>query len=712
MDSIRSQFPNLPDRIARLGDLAYNLWFSWHHEAYRLFRHLDIKLWDDVRHNPVQVLKEIDSHRLEEVLNENVFLHKYDCVIEAFDHYINMKDTWFAVHYPDLTDRTIVYFSMEFGIHESLPIYSGGLGILAGDHLKSASDKGVPLIAMGLLYRESYFTQFLSLHGHQESIFEPNNFSNLPMRPVRDPSGKQLTVRVPFNHQHVSARIWRVDVGRVPLFLLDTDFSENGSTERKITERLYVSDRDLRLVQEMLLGIGGVKVLETLGIRPAVWHMNEGHCSLSSFERMREALKQGKTVSQAVAGIRSSTVFTTHTPIAAGNEVFEAARVDHVLKAYWESLGVSREDFFSLTQDPQNPDPNAFNMTILSLHSSQYANAVSELHGKVSRRMWHSLWPDRAVDDVPIGHITNGVHARTWISSAMKDLLDDTLGEDWRYHLSDPDYWQALHRIPDEALWKVHRELKFRLIEEIRRNQARQRERNGEAPDSVAEARRMFNPEVLTIGFARRFTPYKRGTLLFRNRDWLKYLLNRDNLPVQIIFAGKAHPADQTGKALIQMVYGESRNSEFGSRIVFIENYDMSLAKILISGVDVWMNLPRRPLEASGTSGMKAAMNGALHLSVLDGWWREGYDGTNGWAVGEDRDYYHETEQDELDSQSLYNILQEELVPMYYRRDEHGLPAEWIERMKASMQTIIPRFNTCRMLEEYVAKYYAPAMRI
>jgi glycogen phosphorylase len=707
----RINFPNLPDPLGRMSELAYNLWFSWHHEAYRLFRHLDIKLWEDVRHNPVQLLKELDRQRFEEVLHESVFMTKYHCVLEAFDRYMGQKETRFALKYPDCVDRWTAYFSMEFGIHESLPIYSGGLGILAGDHLKSASDQGVPLVGVGLLYRESYFTQFISLHGNQQSVYEPNNFSNLPVLPVLREDGKPLTVRVRFDHSAVSARVWKAEVGRVPLYLLDTDFQDNTTSERKITERLYVSDRELRLTQEMLLGIGGMHMLEAVGIRPAVWHLNEGHCALSSYERMRDDLAEGTPLAEAVKRIRPSTVFTTHTPIAAGNEVFETGLVDHLLGDYRDIMKISKDDFFGLARDNRNPDPNAFNMTILALKTASYANAVSELHGIVSRRMWHSLWPDRPAEEAPITHITNGVHTRTWMSSLMKGLLDEHLGEEWRYSLSDAGYWKALERIPDETLWKLHHDLKFRLIEQVRRNLSRQRERNGESPESVTEARRLLNPDVLTIGFARRFTPYKRGTLMFRNRDWLKYILSRENMPVQIVFAGKAHPADQTGKALIQNIVAESRNPEFGGKIVFVENYDMSLSKILVSGVDVWLNLPRRPLEASGTSGMKAAANGAINCSVMDGWWREAYDGTNGWAVGEDKDYYNEMEQDGLDAESLYRILQDDLVPLYYKRDESGLPTDWIRKMKRSMETVIPRFSTCRMIEEYVDRFYVPAMR-
>lgn len=707
----RNNFPNLPEPIVRLADLAYNLWFSWHHQAYRLFRHLDIKLWEDVHHNPVQVLKEVDTHRLEEVLHEKPFMKRYHQVVEAFDHYMHDQNTWFKREFPEFKDQWIAYFSMEFGIHESLPIYSGGLGILAGDLLKSASDRGVPLVGLGLLYRESYFTQFISRHGHQQSVYLHNNFSDLPLLPVFNGEGKPLTLQVSFDHQTIAIRVWRVEVGRVQLYLLDTDISENSDAERKITARLYVEDRDYRLIQEMLLGIGGVKVLEALGIRPVVWHLNESHCAVANFERMRKLLQKGQPLQQAIETIRKSTLFTIHTPVATGTEVFDAPKIERFLKGYLQSLNIPSDEFFRLGQDAQYSDPNAFNMSILCFRTSGYANAVSELHGHVSRRIWHHLWPDRPVEEVPIGHITNGVHVRTWMASTLKDLLDEYLGLDWRYHLTDMEFWKEIYKIPDEALWKVHSELKFRMIEEVRKILVRQYERNDESPEVIEKTKRILSPEVLTIGFARRFTPYKRATLLFRNREWLRFILSREDMPVQIVFAGKAHPADQVGKQLIQTIYQESRTPEFEGKIVFVENYDMALAKILVSGVDVWLNLPRRPMEASGTSGMKAAINGVLHCSALDGWWREAYDGTNGWAVGEDKDYYNETEQDIVDSESLYRLLQDELAPLFYRRDERGIPVEWIEKMKRSMESLIPTFSTCRMLEQYVHQYYLSMMR-
>jgi len=703
-------FPSLPKRIKRLGDLAYNPWFSWHSEAIRLFRHLDQKLWEDVQHNPVRLLYELDPARLNEAVNEDVFLKKYDQLISVFDQSLQSKDMWFVKKCADVKNLRIAYFSMEFGVHECLPNYSGGLGILSGDHLKSASDLGIPMVGMGLLYRESYFTQFITLHGHQQSVFQHNDFSRMAIHPVLKDSGEPLTFKIEYDHRRLTSRIWLAKVARIPLYLLDTDIPENSSEDRNITKRLYVDDRDLRLVQEMLLGIGGVAALNAMGIEPTIWHLNEGHCAFLVLERIRILLKKGIPLDRAIETVRKSTVFTTHTPVAAGNEVFEAWRMDRFFQGYWESMGLTREQFYVFGQEIRNPDPNAFNMTILSLKSSKFSNAVSKLHGEVARRMWQGLWPDQPVEKVPIGSITNGIHTRTWMCSEMKTLLDCHHGLNWRYKLTDPEFWEKIMEIPDDALWKEHHRLKHRLIDEVRQVLVRQRERNGENHEAIQEAKQILNPETLTIGFARRFTPYKRATLIFRDRERLKRILWRENMPIQIVFAGKAHPADQTGKSLIEWVYAESRNPEFGKRIVFVENYDMALARRLVSGVDVWLNTPRRPLEASGTSGMKAAANGVLNMSILDGWWREGYNGHNGWAIGEDRDYYNEMEQDEADSQSLYHLLENNIVPLYYNRDERGLPKDWIQKMKESMRSIIPRFNTDRMLKEYTTNMYIPCL--
>jgi starch phosphorylase len=710
MNNLGHHFPYLPERLKRLGDIAYNLWFCWNSDALWLFRHLDRKLWDDVYHNPVRLLHEIDPKSLDRATMENDFIERYDCVIGEFDRYMKAEDTWYHQGYP-VRKGPIAYFRMEFGFHECLPLYSGGLGILAGDHLKTASDLGIPLVGVGLLYRESYFTQFVTQQGHQQAVYIHNDFSNLALTPVEDENGDVLVIRVNLDHRILSAKVWKVFIGRNVLYLLDTDFPENPPEDRTITERLYVSDRDKRLIQEMLLGIGGMDLLYFLGKVPVVLHMNEGHCSFAALEWVRILTQEGMPVREAKHKVQNSTVFTTHTPVPAGNEVFEAERIDRYLQSYWKSVRVPRNEFMKLALDPANPDPNAFNMTALALRMSKTANGVSELHGDVARKMWQGMWPGRPVEEVPIGSITNGVHVHTWLASQIKTLLDVHVGVGWRDHLIDPLFWKDLARIPDGELWSVHMELKTILFDRIRRRLVRQRERNGDSKEAIDEVARILDPQALTIGFARRFAMYKRATLIFRDRERLKRIINRDDCPVQIVFAGKAHPADQPGKALIQQIYGESRNPEFRNRIVFVEDYDMAFARRLVSGVDVWLNTPRRPMEASGTSGMKVAINGGINFSILDGWWREGYNEKNGWAIGEDREYYNEFEQDEADSQSLYRVLEEQIIPLYYEINRMGLPKKWIKKMKESMKTLIPRFSTDRMLEEYVEQVYEPTMK-
>ncbi len=711
MTHIEHHFPYLPDRLNRLGDLAYNLWFSWHSRSIRLFQILDRKLWEDVQHNPVRLLHEIDNLRIDELAEDEKFLENYDKVIERFDHYMSKQETWYQYNHPDMQDKTIAYFSMEFGLHESLPIYSGGLGILAGDHLKSASDLGLPLVAIGLLYREAYFTQFISMHGNQQSIYLYNDFSDMPIAPVLEDNGEPLSIEVMIEDRPIALRIWQAQIGRVPLYLLDTDFPENRSDDRDLLKRLYVGDRDSRLIQEILLGVGGVRVLRKLGIHPTVWHMNEGHCSFSSIERIGELLKENIPWEDALAKTKQGTLFTTHTPIQAGNEVFGADRVAHFFKPVREEYGISQKAVQNLALEKSGHDPNAFNMTVLSLNTSSHANGVSQLHGQVSRQMWHKQWPDRALEDVPIGAITNGIHSRTWMTSEMKNLFDKQFGLEWRYHLMREDFWAKLEQVPDETLWKVRQMLRRRLRHDIRCRLLTQRERNGESRETIQEVKQYLDRNALTIGFARRFATYKRGTLLFRNREWLKNILSKSGMPVQIIYAGKAHPENQPGKSLIKDIYNESRNPDFAGKVIFVENYDMAFARRLISGVDIWLNTPRRPLEASGTSGMKAAANGALNLSILDGWWREAYNQHNGWAIGEDREYYNEWEQDEADSHSLYTLLENEIIPLFFRRDGNNVPAEWLKLVRNSMKTIIPVFNTDRMVRDYMEQYYVQCMK-
>lgn len=701
-------FPFLPNRLERLDELSYNLWFSWRSEASRLFKQMDAKLWEDVIHNPVKLLHQIDPQRIADLTKDEKFIATYDHVIHVFTQYLKNEGTWYKTSYDQAQKNQIAYFSMEFGIHESLPVYSGGLGILAGDHLKSASDLGIPLVGVGLLYREAYFTQFISQSGHQQSVYRHNDFSNMPIQPVRDEKNELVKVFVEVADRTIAARVWQVNVGRIPLYLLDTDFPENPEEDRKITQRLYVGDRDLRLIQEILLGVGGVRALEAIGHKPTVWHMNEGHCAFLAMELTRRLVNSGMSLDAAFAQIKESIVFTTHTPIAAGNEVFDANLIREYMQPVWQSITATVDQFLTLGQEVRSPDANAFNMTILSLKVSRAANGVSKLHGEVARGMWQGVFPDKTMEEVPIGSITNGVHTRTWLADEVKDLWDEYLGPDWRSQLINPDYWKAIEQIPDEAIWETHQKLRYNLLKNVRCRLISQRERNGESPESISEVKHLLSNDVLTIGFARRFAPYKRGTLLFRDRERLKWIINQADRPVQILFAGKAHPANQPGKMLIKEIYGESRNPEFGGKIVFIENYDINLARQLVAGVDVWLNTPRRPLEASGTSGMKVGMNGGLNFSILDGWWRECYNAQNGWSIGEDKLYYHEEEQDNVDSNSLYHTLEFDLAPKFYTRDEKGLPREWIKMMKASIISVTSQFNTNRMVKEYVENLYLP----
>lgn len=699
---------NLPERIARLEDLAGNLWFSWNPDALALLRSLDAKLWEDFDHNPVRVLRDLDPQRLVDLAADKAFLSQYDAVIAAFDAYMGDTAPWFTRTHAEAKDKTLAYFSMEFGFHECIRIYSGGLGILAGDHLKTASDMGLPMVGVGLLYRVAYFTQFITRHGDQQAVYRSVDYSNMAMQLVKDADGDTLTVRLPVGDRMVAARVWQVKVGRIPLYLLDTDFPQNTVEDRRITERLYVGDRDLRLIQEMILGIGGVMLLEALNINPAVWHMNEGHSGLLTLERIRSLMGRGQAYEAAFEQVRKSNIFTTHTPVPAGNETFEVQRLDRLMSTYLKEMGLDRSRFLKLGHTEQQQESDPYNLTVLALKTSHLANGVSQLHGDVAREMWQSLWPERAVKDVPIGAITNGVHLDTWMTTQVQHMLTTHLSADWKQHVNDAEFWKGLQRVSPEALWNTHRTLKKAFIKEMRRRIAKQRERNGESHESICEAWTLFDPEVLTIGFARRFAPYKRATLMFKDMDRFRAILNNTDRPVQIVIAGKAHPADVNGQGLIRSIYEISRQPEFANRLTLIENYDMILSRRMVSGVDVWLNTPRRPLEASGTSGMKVALNGGLNMSILDGWWCEGYDPAFGWAIGEEKNYTDNAQQDWEDAQSFYHLLETEVIPAYYQRDASGLPLAWIQRMKDSMAALIPQFNTNRMLEEYIDQMYLP----
>ncbi|MGZ9225680.1 MAG: alpha-glucan family phosphorylase [Anaerolineales bacterium] len=712
MNTFRTQLPDgfdLPKRLARLGELAYNLWWTWQPEAARVFGRLDYALWERLGHNPIRLLREVGRSRLNQAAKDKEYRALYDRVFKDFDSYMDQTDTWTSQTHPELKGRPIAYFSMEFGLHETLPIYSGGLGVLAGDHLKEASDLGLPLTGVGFMYAQGYFSQRITEDGWQEALNNMLDFNNLPVLPVLDDSGDRLCVEVEFPDRTMSLGLWEIRVGRVPLYLLDSNLDPNTDSDKQLTARLYWSDLDRRVMQELLLGVGGVRALRALGYNPSVWHMNEGHAAFLTLERARELVASGNTFEEAIEKTRGQNVFTTHTPVAAGNDEFPLWLIEKYLAALWPQLELTRDQFFDIARH-QMPQGEMFSMGILALRNSAGRNGVSELHGRVARKMWRFLWQDKDEDDVPIVHVTNGVHVSNWMARRLTVLFSEYLGKDWYEHHDIPDLWSRIDDIPDDELWAVRLHLKRRLAFYMRERVRDRWTVGGFHPVQVVSSGVLINPYALTIGFARRFATYKRASLVLSDVERLLNIINRPNMPVQIIFAGKAHPADEPGKQLIQQVYRQIKRAEMAGRIVFLEDYDINLARYLVQGVDVWMNNPRRPLEASGTSGMKAALNGALNFSVLDGWWREAYNGHNGWAIGEDKELDSQSVQDAQDAESLYDTLENEIIPLYYERDSENTPHDWIVRMKDSMKTNIPQFSTRRMLKEYVERLYIKAL--
>jgi len=706
-----AELPKLPPRLSRLDRLAYNLWWSWNPEARQLYSAIDPELWEYVYHNPVRFLRQVDPVTLERAASDETFLSRYRTVMAAFAAYMKPDQTWFDRTYPDLDDHTIAYFSAEFGLHESLPIYSGGLGILSGDHCKAASDLGLPFVGVGFLYPQGYFRQQLDPWGEQKAIYEKLTFFDVPAVPATDSSGEQIVVTVDLPGRQVYATVWQIQVGRVPLYLLDTNVHPTAPEDRTLAARLYGGDQEMRISQEIVLGIGGVRALRALGIKPTVWHMNEGHSAFMVLEQVRQLVQdEGLTFDAARQVVTARNVFTTHTPVPAGHDAFPFDVVEKYFGSYWPQMGLDRDGFMGLGYHEQPWGEARFSMTVLALKLSGRYNGVSELHGRVSRKMWHVLWPDRSVDDVPIGHITNGVHTKTWLAPEMASLFDVHLGEDWEERLDEPATWDAVAEIPDAELWRIHCQRKQMMINYLRQRIRWQRERHLASLDEIAAAECILDPEALTIGFARRFATYKRATLIFWDLERIQRILNQPGRPVQIIFAGKAHPADEPGKALIKHIVELSRHPGFRGRIVFIENYDINIARYLVRGVDLWLNNPRRPLEASGTSGQKAALNGAPNFSVLDGWWPEAFDGTNGWAIGEGHEDASPDAQDAADAASLYHILEHEIVPLFYDRDADGVPRGWLRVVKASIRTCAPRFSMRRMVKQYVEEMYVPAM--
>jgi len=705
-----SVFPKIPDAIARLQELAYNLWWSWEPAAQALYERIDADLWRRTNHNPVKFLRNVHQQRLNDAAADPAYVQDYATIMAEFDSYMASADgDWFTNHYADKRQQIIAYFSAEFGLHEALPIYSGGLGVLSGDHCKAASDLNLPFVGVGFLYPQGYFTQRIDPTGRQQAEYEKIDFAEMPVTPARDPQGREVLIHVDLPGRTVYAKVWRIQVGRIPIFLMDTDVPRNAPQDRELSARLYGGDREMRISQEVVLGIGGVRAVRALGYNPSVWHMNEGHSAFLGLERIREVVQgQGLSFQEAVEAVRANTLFTTHTPVPAGNDSFAFELVEKFFWQYWGQLGIDRDHFigFARQELPWGPQ---YSMTVLALRLSGYANGVSKLHGEVSRDMWHFLWPDTPVAQTPIGHITNGVHTKTWLARELRTLYSRYLPPHWLETVDDPATWAAADQIPDAELWATHQQRKEQMVATVRERVRNQYLRYGEGTRRIQEAEGVLNPQALTLGFARRFATYKRATLIFRDEERLLRLLNDPERPVQIVFSGKAHPADEPGKGLIQHIYQLSQRPEFKGKIVFVENYDMHIARQLVAGVDVWLNTPRRPHEASGTSGQKAALCGIPNFSVLDGWWVEGYDGNNGWAIGEEREYKDEDTQDEADVLSLYATLEDEIIPLFYTRDAQGVPTGWIKQMKNAMRTCAPQFSMRRMVKEYTTLYYLPA---
>ena len=705
--------PTLPTPLQALERLSWNYWWSWSSDGAGVYRDLDAELWDECEHNPRLLLAKVSDYRLAEMATDPVYVARIRGLAEQFDRYMgSISDFKSQISEPGAAitrENPVAYFCAEYGVHNSLPLYSGGLGVLAGDHLKSASDLNLPLVAVGLLYHYGYFRQRLNLVGWQEEFYGETDPEQLPLHRVNAVDGTPMLVDVLIRERTVRAQVWRADIGRVPLYLLDTNIPANEETDRWVTGHLYGGDRETRIVQEMLLGIGGVRLLRKLEVKPRVYHLNEGHSAFLTLELARELIQtKGLSFAEAAAHVRQRCVFTTHTPVAAGNDEFEIDLLTRSFGASFEKeLGLSHEEFVALGRtDPTNAR-EAFGLTPLAIRMCRSTNGVSRKHGEVSRALWQKLWPQDTTEQVPITHVTNGVHAPTWIAPLLQSLFEKHLGAEWRTRLPDRAGWaKAVAQIPDEELWAAHLLLKDRLVAFIRQRSLLARISRGESAASAEAARDMFEPGALTIGFARRVAGYKRWNLLLKDPERLRRIINNVDRPVQFVFAGKAHPQDQEAKLVLQEVAKWESNAGIGDRSVFLQNYDHEIARQLVQSVDVWLNVPRRPLEASGTSGEKVAMNGGLNLSVLDGWWLEGYDGTNGFAVGNEVTATENADVDASDAESLYRVIEQEVVPLYYDRDSDGVPRKWIALMKNSIATLLPEFNSDRMVEEYARRIY------
>ncbi len=700
--------PQLPKRIGELLDIANNLWWSWNTEFLRLFKDIDSDLWDSVAKNPVKFLKLVSQDKLEEIATDEEFLKQYDEVVKNFNSYMRAKDTWFSKNYPNNADDLIAYFSAEYGIDEIIPIYSGGLGILSGDHLKSASDLGLPFVAVGLLYKNGYFNQKIDGYGTQKTEYTNIDLDNLPILPVKDEKGEDLIIDVDFPDRKLYLKIWKIIVGRISLYLMDSDIDKNIAEDRVVTLRLYGGDQEMRIRQEIVLGMAGIKLLRRLGLKPTVYHMNEGHSAFLTLEVIKNIMEEKQVSFEVAKSICSAkTVFTTHTPVPAGNDIFPIELMDKYFSNFWPKLEISREDFLRLGMKNAQGLEQGFNMGMLALRLSGKKNGVSKLHGAVSRRLFSDVWPNIAPDESPIEYVTNGIHTCSWLAPSMKKLFNQYLKPYWQDNIQDDETWKDIKNIPNKELWDTHIDRKKKLCALVKSNITTRLKSSGYNYEEINEIVSKLNPKALTIGFARRFATYKRATLIFRDLERLTQLLNNEERPVQLIFAGKAHPADKEGQDLIKYIHEVSMKPQFKGKIFLLENYNIAMSRYLISGVDVWLNNPRRPMEASGTSGQKASVNGVINFSVLDGWWAEGYNQKNGWTIGDNTEYQSYDEQDIADSESLYNTLENKIIPLYYENKKaDDVSDKWMEMFKNSIISTGGKYSTSRMVIDYTRDYY------
>ena len=706
--------PQLPKRINRLSEIANNLWWSWNTDFLKIFKEIDIDLWERVDKNPVKFLKLVSQEKLEQASINQQVLKQYDKIVNDFDGYMNSKNTWFSKKYPNNKNDIIAYFSAEYGLDETIPIYSGGLGILSGDHLKSASDLGIPLVAVGLLYKNGYFHQKIDGYGNQQSIYKDIDLMNLPINPVKDEKGEELKVLLKLPGKNLYLKVWKINVGRITLYLLDSDIPENTDEDyRNITLRLYGGDQEMRIKQEIVLGMGGVNLLRTLGLDPNIYHMNEGHSSFLLLEVIKNIIKEKKVSFDIARDITSAkTVFTTHTPVPAGNDIFPMELVEKYFKGYWTKLGIDKDTFLHLGTKPNDALDSGFNMGILALKIAGKKNGVSKLHGAVSRELFGDVWPAIAANESPITYVTNGIHTCTWLAPNLKELYNKYLIPYWQDNIQTQETWKKIDNIPNERLWEEHQARKNKLLKLVKENVTNNMKENGISYEEINEITSKLNPNALTIGFARRFATYKRATLIFRDLERITQILNNSEKPVQLIFAGKAHPADKEGQELIRYIKEISMKPQFKGKIFVLENYNIGIARYLVSGVDVWLNNPRRPMEASGTSGQKASVNGVINFSVLDGWWAEGYDSKNGWTIGTNDEYSSYDIQDDADSNSMYTTLENKIIPTYYDKASNGISEKWVRIMKNSIISTGGRYSTSRMLCDYTDRLYMPLIDV